>query len=154
MAELSLSVPSYIRGSKSWSHPILKLRVQKVAVPLRPLTEWDSVFVLPTRKEYGLQRGLGSTIQLESCDSLRAGIAHKYLMNMNWPKSSKSRVSMVIEWPKKIIWTSEVRSDSNSPNKHRSDWPKSQVVELTNLIKKNRESRKSGIIRINICRTV
>ena len=61
----------------------LKSENTEVADPLRPLTVWDSVFVIPTGKEYGPQRGLGSTIQLESCDSLRARIVHKYLMNIN-----------------------------------------------------------------------
>ena len=55
----------------------------EVADPLRPLTVWDSVFALSTGKEYDLQRGLGSTIQLESCGSLRARITHTYLMIMN-----------------------------------------------------------------------
>ena len=61
----------------------LKSEGTEVADPLRALIVRDSVFVLPTGKEYVPQRGLGSTIQLESCDSLRARIAHKYLMNMN-----------------------------------------------------------------------
>ena len=100
--ELSLSLPSYVRGSKAWSHPILKLRVQEAADPLRPLTEWDLVFVLSTGKEYGPQSGLGSTIQLESCDSLRARIAHKEINKYKLTQRSRSCVSRVIEYSKKI----------------------------------------------------
>ena len=40
----------------------------EVADPLRPLKEWDLVFILPTGKEHSPRRRLGSTIQLVSCD--------------------------------------------------------------------------------------
>ena len=50
----------------------------EVADPLRPLKEWDWCYELPTGKEHSPPRKLGSTIQLVSCDSLRARIAHQF----------------------------------------------------------------------------